>query len=510
MSAIREATLPISEARAAFDRLAAKAPALARSSAGERIAKLQRLLDATLGAQDKICAAVRQELGNCDADIVAQLLIVKFEAEFAIKHLKDWMTRRKLPNSVMTMGKTAYVQYEPKGVVLNLSTWNAPFAIGLVPAVGAIAAGNAVLLKPSELAPHSARVLREIIRASMPEDEFAVVEGGPEVAQELLSLPFNHIYYTGGQHVGRIVMKAAADHFASVTLEMGGKNPVIIDETADIPETAKRIAWGRLSNAGQVCVAPDYALIHRSKHDEFVAEYAKAATAMFNPDGKGFAASPEYPRLISTAHFFRVKALVDDATGKGAAIAFGGGWDAEQRFMAPMLLTGVTDAMQISRDEIFGPVLPVMAWDDREQVVRTIAARPKPLALYIYSTDRPAIEAFLSRTSAGSTVVNHNMIQSGTNPLLPFGGANHSGIGRIGGHQSFLEFSNARSVVEDPLDASTMPVTYPPYPEKYKAMMKSMLGRSLLAPAFIVSAIEAALKLRALFAGGRKRTPRAL
>jgi len=505
MSAIREVT-PVSEARAAFDRLAAKAPALAQTSAAERVAKLQKLIDATLAAQDKICAAVRLELKTCDADVVAQLLIVKFEADYAIKHLKSWMTRRKLKNSVMMLGKKAYVHYEPKGVVLNLSTWNAPVAIGLVPAIGAIAAGNAVLLKPSELAPHSAAVLREIIASACAPDEFAVVEGGPEVAQELLTLPFNHIYYTGGQHVGRIVMKAAADHFASVTLEMGGKNPVIIDASADIEESAKRIAWGRLSNAGQVCVAPDYALIHRSKLDEFVREYGKAATAMFNPTGAGFAASPEYPRLISTGHLNRVKGLIDDATAKGATIAFGGEIDAEARFMAPTVLTGVTPDARILFDEIFGPVLPVVPWDDREDVIKTIAARPKPLALYIYSTDREATEYFLGHTSAGSTVMNHNMIQSGTNPLLPFGGANHSGIGRIGGHQSFLEFSNARSVVEDPLDASTIPVTYPPYPAKYTATIKSMLGKNLLAPAFIVTVIEAVLKLRAVF-GGKKKSP---
>ena len=509
MSAIRD-TVPVSEARAAFELLAAKAPALARTSAEERTAKLKKLIDATLAAQDKFCEAVRLELKTCDADVVAQLLIVKFEAEYAIKHLKSWMTRRKLKNSVMMLGKTAYVQYEPKGVMLNLSTWNAPVAIGLVPAIGAIAAGNAVLLKPSELAPHSAKVLREVIASCFPADEFAVVEGGPEVAQELLSLPFNHIYYTGGQNVGRIVMKAAADHFASVTLEMGGKNPVIIDASADIEETARRIAWGRLSNAGQVCVAPDYALIERSKLDDFVRAYGAAATAMFNPDGKGFAASAEYPRLINTGHFRRVKALIDEAVAKGATLAFGGEMDEAERFMSPTLLTNVPPDAKILYEEIFGPVLPVVAWDDRDEVIRTITARPKPLALYIYSTDRAAIEFFLSRTSAGSTVVNHNMIQSGTNPLLPFGGANHSGIGRVGGHQSFLEFSNARSVVEDPLDASTIPVTYPPYPAKYTATMKSMLGRSLLAPAFIVTLIETVLKIRNLFGKKGKSTPAAV
>ena len=227
--------------------------------------------------------------------------MVKVEGEAAIRHLAGWMKPKHVESSMMTMGKTSYVHYEPKGVVLHLATWNAPIAIGLVPAISAIAAGNAVLLKPSELAPHSAKLLEKIVGAAMAENEFAVVQGGAEVAQELLRLPFNHMCYVGGQNVGRLVMKAAADHFATVTLEMGGKSPVVVDATANVEDAAKKIAWGRLSNAGQVCIAPDYAIVHSSVRDAFVADFGRAATAMYGTPS--FATSKEFPRIINQTHF---------------------------------------------------------------------------------------------------------------------------------------------------------------------------------------------------------------
>ncbi|MBI2384275.1 MAG: aldehyde dehydrogenase family protein [Gammaproteobacteria bacterium] len=485
--------------RALFARVAARAPALRQTVAEQRAAKLQKLVDAVFAHKAAIYAAVRKELHLCDTDIDAQLMMVKFEAEFIVKNLKDWMRRRPVPGSIMSLGKTSYVQYEPKGVVLNLATWNAPFAIGLVPAMGALAAGNAVILKPSELAPDSAAVLADIVRAAYPEDEFAVIQGGPEVAQELLALPFNHIFYIGGHAVGRLVMKAAADHFASVTLEMGGKNPTIVDASADIEDAARKISLGRLSNAGQICIAPDYVLAHESVHDRFVEALRRAMTAQYNADGKGFENSPEYPRIVNARHFARVRALVEDARDKGARIAFGGQMRAEDRYIAPTVVTGATEDMKIMQEEIFGPVITVAPFRSREEAVETVARRPKPLAAYIYAKDRAQIEYFLAHTTAGSTVVNHNVIQSGTNPHLPFGGVNHSGIGRLGGWYTFAECSNARSVVEEGPPLGDPNMFFPPYTEKYKKMVASMLGRSLVVPDGVVRAINGIIKLGSPF-----------
>jgi aldehyde dehydrogenase (NAD+) len=481
-----------------FDRLAANTYALSRTTAAQRARKISALMNALLSRRDKAFEAGRNELGLSETDVIGQLIIIKAEADFALKHLAQWMQPKRVPNSVMMLGKKAYIQYEPKGVVLNLSTWNAPLAIGLVPAIAAIAAGNAVLLKPSELAPESAALLAEIVAAACTPDEFAVVQGGPEVAEALLALPFNHMYYTGGQKVGRIVMRAAAEHFAGITLEMGGKNPVFVDDSADMKDAARKIAWGRLSNAGQVCIAPDYVLVKRGGKAKFMENLTAEIPKMYNADGKGYDKSGDFPRLINQAHFARVQGLIDDAVAKGARIVLGGESHAETRFIPPTILSNVTDSMRVMQEEIFGPVLPVMSYDDLDDAMAGVRARQKPLALYVYARNREVMDAVLAGTSAGSTVINHNMIQSGTNPHLPFGGVNGSGIGRVGGHQGFLEFSNARSVVEETKDAAGL-TPLPPFDAKTRKMMAGMLGRSTVVPAPVIGAIQAVLRVKASF-----------
>ena len=488
----------MSDVRASFDRLAANAQALSRTTAAQRCQRISALMQALLDRRENAFEAGKIELGLSETDVIGQLIIVKAEADFALKHLAEWMKPKRVPNSVMMLGKKAYIQYEPKGVVLNLSTWNAPIAIGLVPAIAAIAAGNAVLLKPSELAPQSAALLSEIVAAAVPDNEFAVIQGGPEIAEALLALPFNHIYYTGGQRVGRIVMRAAAEHFAGVTLEMGGKNPVFIDESADITDAARKIAWGRLSNAGQVCIAPDYVLVKKSVADQFLQTIATEIPRMYNANGEGFEKSPDFPRVVNQAHFARVQGLIDDALANGARVVLGGAANPASRFIPPTVLADVTADMRVMQEEIFGPVLPVMAYDDLDQAMARVRHRQKPLALYVYAKDRAVIDAVLAGTSAGSTVINHNMVQSGTNPHLPFGGVNGSGIGRVGGHQGFLEFSNARSVVEETKAADGL-TPLPPLDDKTRKMMAGMLGRSTVVPAPIIMAIETVLKIRAAF-----------
>ncbi len=487
------------EVREVFDRLAARAPDLAQTSAAERISKLQGLLRVILASRPAIVAAGQAELQVHETDIDGQLLMIKAEIEFISKHLQTWMAPQPVPGSIMTLGKKSYLHAEPKGVILHLSTWNAPIAEAFVMAAGAIAAGNAFILKPSELAPRSAEVLAQIVAEAMPEDEFAVLQGGADVAQALLACPVNHIFYIGGHGVGRLVMKAAAEHFASVTLEMGGKNPTIIDASADVADAAFKTAWARAANAGQVCVAPDYALVHRSIERPFIEAMGAAFTSMYNPDGAGFEKSTHLPRIVNDKHFQRISGLLRDALDKGAKLEFGGQTDAGERFIAPTILSNVNESMRIMQEEVFGPIICILPFDAREEAIAAIRKRPKPLSAYIFAREREAKDWFLARTTAGSTVINHNVIQSGTNPNLPFGGINASGTGRVGGKCTFLECSNLRSVVEEGPPVGDPKLMFPPYSDKYKKMVGQLLERPIVIPNAVVSAINGMIKIGSVF-----------
>lgn len=484
---------------ARFAALKAGNAALRQTDATQRAAKIQRLLAATLARKDEIRRVVREELGCAQADIDAQLLMIKTEAEFICRHLSRWMLPQKIQGSIMSLGKASYVQYEPKGTVLVLGTWNAPYAISFVPAFGAIAAGNSVVIKPSELAPASAALIGEIVAAADIADTVIVEQGGAEVAQALLAQPINHVFYIGGHHVGRLVMKAAADHFASVTLEMGGKNPVVLDKSADIDDAARKISWGRLSNAGQICIAPEYVLAHDSVMPAFVEALKAAIQAQYNPDGRGFDQSDEFARIINERHHARIVGLIDDAVSKGATLAFGGEHDEARRYIAPTILTGVTADMKIDQEEVFGPILVVKSWSRPEQALAEIESKPKPLASYVFAKDRSVIDWFLAHTTSGSTVVNHNVIQSGTNPNLPFGGVNDSGMGRLGGHFSFLETANARAVVEEGPPLMDPNLMFPPYSDKYKKMIGDMLDKSFHMPDGVINAINGMIRVFSVF-----------
>ncbi|MGB0920250.1 MAG: aldehyde dehydrogenase family protein [Alphaproteobacteria bacterium] len=462
---------------AIFAKLQANTAALKARSATERAARITALMDEVLKRKHDLIAASEIERGSQDLDVAAELMMLKMESDFIAKNVGKWMKRQKVKGSMAAFGKTSYVLYEPKGVVLNLSTWNAPAVISFYPLLPAIAAGNACLLKPSELAPHSSKILKEIVEAVFPADEFAVVEGGPEVASALLEQPFNHIYYTGGHRVGRIVMEAAAKHFASVTLEMGGKSPAIIDKSADLDNAATKIIWGRMANAGQICVAPDHVLTPAPFYDATVEALIGAAKRMYDSEGKGYLDTPEVCKIINHAHFDRVVGLIEDAKAKGATVAHGGNYDRDSRKVEPTILTNVTEDMDVMRDEIFGPVLPVMAYDRLEDVPAIIEKRSKPLALYVYGKDKQALNWMVDHSTAGSTVLNHNCVQSGTNPNLPFGGVGHSGMGRVGGFRGFQEMSNNRALMVQHLDRiRDMAVNLPPYSDRYRSLVSKGLG----------------------------------
>jgi aldehyde dehydrogenase (NAD+) len=498
MSSVVEIRSTQSAARAAFERAAALAPTLAQTSVAQRVAHIHSLVKAMMAHREDIYRAVRLERGLAPIDTDGELLMVKFEADHIAANLKQWVLDRPVDPSLMTLGKRCYVHYEPKGVILHLATWNAPYVIGFLPVLGALAAGNAVVLKPSELAPHSSTVVAKIVAAAFPGGEVQVVEGGAETAQQLLACPFNHIFYVGNTQIGKLVMKAAADHCASVTLEMGGKNPSIIGASADIADTAMKSAWGRMCNGGQACISPDYLLVHASIEQPFTEALAKEFTAQYNADGKGYSQNPDYPVIINERHFNRVRALIEDARAKGAKIVCGGEYDAAKRLITPTIIAKVTPEMKVMQEEIFGPVICIVPYQTKEEVTRYVAARDKPLSLYIFSKDKAEIDYHIAHTTSGSTVVNHNVVQSGTNPYLPFGGVNTSGIGRMVGWHTFNECSNARAIVVDGPALGDPRMYVAPLDDKYKKQIAQLLDGKPV-PNGIVKTIQAMLKFKGLF-----------
>lgn len=461
-----------------FAKLKSSTARLRNTTAAQRVSRINALWSATVERKEDLFKATHNERGTHDLDVAAELMMLKSEVDFISKNLEKWMKPEKIKNSMATMGKRCEIRRQSKGVVLNMAAYNAPTAESFVPMLAAIAAGNSVAIKPSELAPESAQIIQEIVNKVFPSDEAEVFQGGVEVAQALLKQPFDHIYYTGGTAVGKIVMKAAADNLASVTLEMGGKNPVIIDETAKLENAATKLAWGRVMNAGQVCIAPDYAVVHESVKDEFQTLLSQKIQEQYNSEKTGLNKSAYVPRIINERHTKRIKALIDDAVKKGATVICGGDVNVKDCYVEPTVLTDVTEDMTIMQEEVFGPVMCVLGYKQREEVLSHIAPRTNSLALYIYSTHKDNIEYFLANTSSGSAVVNNNCIQSGTNPRLPFGGIGASGMGRIGGYEGFKSMSNERSIVHQPLDKfRDFLIQLPPYSERYENIIMKAIKK---------------------------------
>jgi len=455
-----------------FDLQKAYAATQKKTSAKTRAAKLKKIVTYLQQHANLLEDAMFKDMRRSPLDTTMELLMVKTEGDFLAKNLKKWMRPQKVATNMMAKSTKPYIIHEPKGVVLIIAPWNAPIACTLVPMMGALAAGNTVIIKPSEISPYSSAAIRDMLQSLFSENEVAIVEGDAQVATHLLSLPFDHIYFTGSPYLGKIVMSAAAKHLTPVTLELGGKSPTIVDETANLEDAAYKIGWGSCANSGQACVSPDYVLVQESVAKEFVQHLSTATTNMYNADGKGFEHSPSLCRIISLRHFNRLKSLLEDAIEKGANIALGGQLNEEDLYISPTILTNVHPDMAIMQEEVFGPILPVMTYVNANDAVQHIASLPKPLAMYIYSSKQAQIDYFIENTSAGSTVVNNNMIQAGVNPYLPFGGVQNSGMGRSVGKASFSSFSNPRSVVYQKTgwqDFSRM--SFPPQSAMFKRMI---------------------------------------
>jgi aldehyde dehydrogenase (NAD+) len=459
---------------ALFESHAATALRLRQSTAGDRRRKLTKLLDAILERKDAMLDAAQRDLSKHPTETnLTEVLPLVGEAKHAIANLKRWMKPQRISPTIAALGMTSRVIYQPKGRCLIISPWNYPLTLALGPLVSAVAAGNTAILKPSEFTPHTNRVVKDIISAVFAADEVAVVEGAAETATALLSLPFDHIFFTGSPAVGKIVMAAAARNLTSVTLELGGKSPVIVDASADLRSAAEHIIWGKMVNAGQTCIAPDYAYVHRDVADRFVDLCRSTIAKRYGENDAAIKSSPDFPRMIHRRHAERVARLIDEAVQSGSQLACGGASDTEARYVAPTLLRDVPPDAQIRKEEIFGPVLPILTFDSLDTVIAEINAAPKPLALYVWTKSERTVQAFTTNTSSGSLCVNL-CLQQFAQHNLPFGGINTSGIGNAHGFFGFKAFSHERAMMSaGPLSA--LELLFPPYDARKRRLSELLI-----------------------------------
>ncbi len=430
------------------------------TTASERIAKLKAIKKLIIKHREGLQEAIYQDFKKSPVDTdLTEILPILSSISHIVSHLSGWMKPKRVATPLTVLGSSSRIMYEPKGVCLIISPWNYPFQLTFDPLIYAIAAGNTAILKPSELTPHTSAFMRKMLSELFAEEEVAVIEGDAVVAQTLLQQPFDHIFFTGSPMLGKVVMRAAAEHLTSVTLELGGKSPAIIDETADLKDAAEKVAWGKFINCGQTCIAPDYLLVHEKVQPEFTRLLQESIQTFYGAEaGK----SKDYARIVNQRHFLRIKTLINNAVENGAKVIFGGEMRESENFISPTLLTHVQDTHSIMQEEIFGPVLPIISIKSMVEATQYIATKPKPLALYFFGQNNQNCDYVLNHTTAGGTCINDTLTHIG-NPDLPFGGVNNSGIGKTHGHHGFLAFSNERAVLHQRIGLTTIKLLYPPY-----------------------------------------------
>lgn len=427
-----------------------------------RKTQLATLKKALLSHEEEILHALSADLQKSPTESWAtELGIVLEQVTYHLKRIDRWTKPKKVHSSLATFPSSAYTIAEPKGVVLIISPWNYPFQLTFVPLISAIAAGNCVIVKPSRQSSHTAAVIKSILASIYPPHYITAFSDG-----ELLDLPFNHIFFTGSTRVGKIVMNKASEHLASVTLELGGKSPVIIDASANLPLAARRIAWGKTINAGQTCVAPDYLLVQSSVYPQMVDLIKEAFKAQWGLDPLN---NPDYPSIISTNAFDRLIALFND--GK---LLYGGQIDPKRRRIAPTLLSDMKESSTLLQEEIFGPILPIIPYETLDEAINFIKKRPKPLAFYIFSTHKATQQRVINELSFGGGCIN-DVVMHLANPHLPFGGVGPSGQGSYHAEEGFLAFSHTKSVLRSHLFFD-VPMRYPPYTQRRLSLIKRIFS----------------------------------
>lgn len=429
-------------------------------SVKERIQKLKKIREflKVTHNQRKLEEAFMADFKKPAAEVqVTEILPVFGHLSEIIKNLSRWTRPKSLEVGIAYTGLNARVIYEPKGQALIIAPWNYPFLLSVYPVLYAMAAGCSVVLKPSELTPATSQFIADMFHSLFEESAVKVIQGAVPVTTHLLDKKWAHIFFTGSPAVGKIVMKAASKHLTSVSLELGGKSPCIVDETANLKACAKRMVWGKFVNAGQTCIAPDYLLIQENVKDRFIDLMKKEVNAFYGASAQN---SDSLARIISKKHYDRLVGMIEDAQKKGANVILGGGKEDEDLFIAPTILDAVTEEMDVMKEEIFGPVLPMMTFEKLEEIPVVMNKMYKPLSMYICSSNKKNIKYLIAQSSAGGTVVN-DFLMGAAIPTVPFGGINNSGIGKAFGHHGFIEFSNERSVIKRSFGHINF--MYPPY-----------------------------------------------
>jgi aldehyde dehydrogenase (NAD+) len=433
----------------------------------DRLRKLRAWIHAN---RSRVHDAAYQDFRKAPQEIDGiEIFHVLNEIKLALENLEQWAAPKKVDAPLTMLGTRSFIQYEPRGACLIISPWNYPFSLAAGPLVSALAAGNAVVLKPSEMTPNVSRLLREMAEALFTPEEVTVLEGNADLAQELLKLPFDHIFFTGSPAVGKIVMKAAAENLSSLTLELGGKSPAFVAADANLDDAAERIAVGKFVNNGQTCVAPDYLLVDARVKEKLISKIKQCTTKRFF-DSTSPENSASYCRIVNEKHFNRITALIEDAIAGGATVEWDGTHNRESRFMHPVILSNVSPSSRMLEEEIFGPVLPVITYNDLQEAIAIVNAKPKALSLYVFSSSRSTQRKILENTSSGGVCINDCGIHF-LHHNLPFGGVNNSGLGKSHGHYGFLAFSHEKGVLSQRRGLTTLKPFYPPYTASSRRLM---------------------------------------
>ncbi len=442
---------------------------------GKRKEKLRALHRWILENRARIHEAVHADFQKPEQEIDStDIYPITSEINHTLRHLDDWTAPRKVDAPLTLLGTTSEVRPEPRGVCLIIAPWNFPFNLAVGPLVPCLAAGNTAIIKPSEVTPHTSALVVAMMKELFPPEEVAVFEGGPEVSTTLLSFPFDHIFFTGSPGVGKIVMRAAAEHLTSVSLELGGKSPTIVHSDADAYHAARRIAFSKFLNNGQTCIAPDHVFVHEDIREKFLGFLKKETLRMFGDRSTVGTDAPAYGRIASARHFDRLSAMADDAATRGWETLLTGPRDRDTRFFHPVVLTGTDRNAMVMQEEVFGPILPVMTYSELDDVIREINASPKPLALYVYSGSRRVVDSVANRTSSG-TFCHNECVAQFIHPNLPFGGVNNSGFGKSHGYAGFLAFSNEKPFLKQRTGFATTYLFQPPYPAYFRKIIDILL-----------------------------------
>jgi aldehyde dehydrogenase (NAD+) len=434
-----------------------------KTDIGYRKEILTRLLNTIITHEDEIISALQDDFNKPAFEaVVTETSYVISDLKYTIKNISRWAKPKRVFPFVLNIPSSDYIYKEPYGKVLVIAPWNYPFQLALCPVISAVAAGNQVVLKPSELTPRTAEIIEKIIAKTFAVDHVEVIQGDVQVATNLLEQRWDYIFFTGSVAVGKIIAKAAAKNLTPVTLELGGKNPCIVDESANLKLAAKRIVWGKFINAGQTCIAPDYILVHKKSKSDFI-QYLKDEITLAYGDNPEV--SPDYARIINAKNWSRLVGMIEETK-----ILFGGQYNSETNYISPTLIDESNLESLIMQEEIFGPLLPLLSYEDEAEINTIIAKYEKPLALYIFSERKSFCNTIIASHSFGGGCVNDTMVHF-SNKQLPFGGVGHSGIGAYHGKLSFDIFSHHKGVVKKATWID-LPLRYAPYKDKLASIKK--------------------------------------